>query len=163
MPQLDITTFSPQIIWLVITFAILYVLMAKIALPRVASVLEERQARIDDNLDAAQNLRNESNADAEAYEKSLAEAREQARAAIHEATQELSDESSRRHEELGNRLSGEIKSAEETIKAAKDAALDGIQDAAKSVAADAIQHLIGIQPGDDDVAAAVSTAMKDNG
>ena len=123
MPQLDITTFSPQIIWLVITFVILYALMAKIALPRVGSVLEERQARIDDNLDAAQNLRNESNADAEAYEKSLAEAREQARAAIYEATQEMSDESSRRHEELGNRLSGEIKTAEETIKAAKDAAL----------------------------------------
>ena len=62
MPQLDISAFSPQIIWLIITFTLLYVLMAKVALPRIGSILEQRQARIDDNLDAAQNLRNESNA-----------------------------------------------------------------------------------------------------
>ena len=68
MPQLDITTFSPQIIWLFITFIILYVLMAKVALPRIGNILEQRQARIDDNLNAAQNLRNEATADAEAYD-----------------------------------------------------------------------------------------------
>ncbi|HJO87371.1 MAG TPA: F0F1 ATP synthase subunit B', partial [Rhodospirillales bacterium] len=65
MPQFDVTTFLPQIIWLVISYLVLYFLMAKVALPKIGGILEERQARIDDNLDAAQSLRNESNAEAE--------------------------------------------------------------------------------------------------
>ena len=159
MPQLDITAFSPQIIWLLITFITLYVLMAKVALPRIGSILEQRQARIDDNLDAAQNLRNESNADAEAYDKSLAEAREQARTTIFEATQEMSNEAAKRHEELGTRLTGDIKAAEERISAAKTAALGGIQEAASSVASQATERLIGVTPGDDAVKTAISSAL----
>jgi|TARA_B100000315_G_scaffold249276_1_gene280244 F-type H+-transporting ATPase subunit b len=159
MPQLDITAFSPQIIWLVITFLVLYVLMAKIALPRIGSILEERQARIDDNLDAAQSLRNESSAEAEAYEKSMAEAREQARSAIYDATQEMSADSARRHEELGTRLSGDLKAAEERISQAKEAAVAGIHEAAASVAAQATERLIGIEPADEAVASAISTAL----
>jgi len=160
MPQLDISAFSPQIIWLVITFALLYVIMAKVALPRIGSILEQRQARIDDNLDAAQNLRNESKTDAEAYDKSLAEAREQARNTIYEATQEMSNESARRHEDLGSKLSEEIKAAEERISAAKAAALTGIQETASSVASQATERLIGIRPDEEAVQAAISLAQK---
>ena len=163
MPHFDLTAFSPQIIWLFITFIILYVLMAKVALPRIGSILEQRQARIDDNLDAAQNLRNEAAADAEAYDKSLADAREQARTAIYEATQEMSDESTRRHEDLGSRLSGEIKAAEERISAAKEAAVSGIREAAESVAAVATERLIGIVPGDDAVHSAIAAALEVSG
>ena len=163
MPQLDITTFSPQIIWLFITFIILYVLMAKVALPRIGNILEQRQARIDDNLNAAQNLRNEATADAEAYDKSLADAREQARTAIYEATQEMSDESARRHEELDSRLSGEIKAAEERISEAKEAAVSGIREAAESVASVATERLIGVVPGDDAVQLAIAAALEASG
>ena len=159
MPQLDISAFSPQIIWLFITFILLYVLMAKVALPRIGSILEQRQARIDDNLDAAQNLRNEADADSEAYDQSLAEARENARTAIFEATQEMSDESARRHDVLGSKLSGELKAAEERISDAMSAAISGIQEAAASVALEATERLIGITPGDDAVQTAISSAM----
>lgn len=163
MPQLDIAAFAPQIIWLIITFTLLYVIMAKVALPRIGSILEQRQARIDDNLDAAQNLRNESNADAEAYEKSLADAREQARTSIYEATQEMSGEAARRHEELGSRLSEDLKAAEQRIAAAKDAALEGIQEAASSVASEATERLIGIAPGEEAVKTAISSALDVSG
>ena len=159
MPQFNVTTFSPQIIWLVISYLVLYFLMAKVALPRIGGILEERQARIDDNLDAAQSLRNESNAEAEAYEGSMAEAREQARSTIYDATQEMSADSARRHEELGERLSGELKSAEQRIAEAKLVAVTGIQDAAASVAAQATERLIGIEPGDEAVASAISDAF----
>jgi len=159
MPQFDVTTFSPQIIWLVISFLVLYFLMAKVALPRIGGILEERQARIDNNLDAAQSLRNESNAEAEAYEESMAEARERARSTIYDATQEMSADSARRHEELGERLSGELKLAEQRIAEAKAAAITGIQDAATSVAAQATERLIGIEPGDEAVASAISDAF----
>ena len=69
MPQLEqIDTYLSQVIWLVISFAVLYVVMWKGALPRVADVLQERQERIDDDLDRAEKLKSEAEAALEAYE-----------------------------------------------------------------------------------------------
>ena len=82
MPQLDPNVFSPQLVWLAISFAILYFLMAKVALPRVGRVLEERQERIEDNLETAEELKKQADTQAEAHEKALSGAREQALSAI---------------------------------------------------------------------------------
>jgi F-type H+-transporting ATPase subunit b len=160
MPQLDISTFSPQIIWLIITFLILYVLMAKVALPRIGNILEQRQNRIDDNLDMAQHLRNESNIDAESYDKAITEAREQARKAIQETTEEMSIETARRQGELGARLSGELRSAEDQISAAKTASLKNIHESAASVTSEAMKALIGEKPTDNAIKQAISSALK---
>ena len=97
MPQLDISTFTPQIIWLIITFGVLYLLMAKLALPRIGSILEQRQNRIEDNLAMAQNLKRESEVDAESYETAIFEAREQARTSTQLAIKEMSEELSLIH------------------------------------------------------------------
>ena len=78
MPQFDLSTFPTQLVWLVIAFVLLYVLMARVALPRIGQVLEERQEKIDDNLDTAEKLRAETEADSESYEAALVQAREQA-------------------------------------------------------------------------------------
>ena len=59
LPQLDIVTYSSQIFWLAISFIVLYFLVAKIAMPRIAEVLEERQERIEDDLDKAETLKKE--------------------------------------------------------------------------------------------------------
>ena len=75
MPQFDISTFPTQLIWLAIAFVLLYVLMARVALPRIGQVLEERQEKIDDNLDSAEQLRAETEVDSEAYETALVQAR----------------------------------------------------------------------------------------
>ena len=149
MPQLDISAFAPQIIWLIITFLILYILMSKIALPRIGNILEQRQARIDDNLEMAQNLRKESNAHAESYEKTIEEAREQARKTIQETANEMSIESSRRHEELGIRLSNELILAEDRISAAKVTTIKKIHELAEDVTSDIMETLIGKKPSKD--------------
>ena len=75
MPQLDVASYLPQLVWLAISFVVLYLLMAKLALPRIADVLEERSMRREDNLARAEDLQRQAEAAAEAYENVLAEAR----------------------------------------------------------------------------------------
>ena len=145
MPQLDISVFPPQIIWLLITFIVLYIVMSRVALPRIGSILEQRQNKIDDCLDTAEALRNESNADAETYEKMLNDSREQARLLIYETSKTMSQESIKQHEELSNRLSAEATSAERRISIAKEEALSTITVVAGEVASDAVELLIEIK------------------
>jgi len=162
MPQFDVTTFPTQLVWLVIAFVLLYVLMERVALPRIGQVLEERQEKIDDNLDTAEQLRTESETEAEAYEAALVQAREQARGVIQEAARSGADEATRRQEELGRDLADQIKAAEENIVAAKQDAVSGIREAALAAASDATERLIGIKPSDAALAAAVDQALDAN-
>jgi F-type H+-transporting ATPase subunit b len=159
MPQLDVSAFSPQIIWLIITFVALYALMAKVALPRIGNILEQRQARIDDNLDVAQSLKRESNKDAESYDQAIAGAREKARIAIQETTKEISLEIANRQDELGVKLSGELKSAEDRIADAKALATKSIHESAASITSDAIKILIGEKPTENAIKSAISSAL----
>ena len=161
MPQLDFSTFPTQWVWLAITFVVLYVLMAKVALPRVGHVLEERQNRIDDNLEMAGSLKQEAEAAAEAYEKSLASARAEAQAVIRQVADEVTAEASKKTEELAGKLSNEVKSAEAKIVAAKDAAIAGLRDVAIDVAGDIASKLSDGKVTDKAVASAVDAAMQE--
>ena len=160
MPQLDLASFPSQVIWLVITFVILWLLMAKVALPRVGLVLEERQKKIDENLDLAENLRDEAQGALDAYEKSISEAKDNARSSVAEAVRQMSDTSQTRHAEKGEELAAEIKEAEARIDAAKQEAISGIQEAAATVASSAAEKLIGASLPSDAIRQAVDTAMK---
>ncbi len=161
MPQFDIATFPTQIFWLAVSFIVLYILMSRIALPRVGSVLEERQTRIDDNLSLAEQLNAEAKSEAEAYENSLIDARAKARAVIQEVTQDAANEAQRRHDTLGEELTTKVKSAETRIKQAKETAIDGVREAARDVTATTVQHLIQVSPSPDAVTQAVDEALKE--
>lgn len=160
MPQFNIATFPPQLIWLALTFVVLYILMARVALPRIGNVLSERQEKIDDNLAVADELRTQAKADADAYTGELAKAREQARAAIHDAAQQVSSEASAKQEALGQRLTAQIKAAEAEIEKAKANARTSIREAAVGVAQSATQRLIGTSPAEPAIAAAVDRALQ---
>jgi hypothetical protein len=81
MPQLEVSTFVPQLVWLAITFVILYLLMAGIGLPRVGGAIETRRRRIDDDLARAAQLKSEAETVLAAYQETLARARAEAQAA----------------------------------------------------------------------------------
>lgn len=163
MPQLDFSTFPTQWIWLAITFVVLYVLMAKVALPRVGQVLEERQNRIDDNLEMAGSLKQEAEAAAEAYQKSFASARAEAQAVIRQVADEVSADASKKAEALSAKLAEEVKTAEAKIVAAKETALAGLRDVAVDVAGEIAKKLSDGSVNEKSVAAAVDAAMQERG
>ena len=77
-PPLDHTTFVPQLVWLAISFGLLYLLLSRVALPRVGEVIEERADRIRRDLDQAEKLKVETEGALAAYEQALTEARSKA-------------------------------------------------------------------------------------
>ena len=160
MPQLDPATFPTQIIWLAITFIVLFLVMWRVALPRVAAVLATRQSRIDDDLDKATKLKDEAQGVLAAYEKAMAEARAQAQATVRDAGAAIAAEAAKRHGELAERLAEQIKSAEDRIANAKAQAVANIG----SIASDAVRHaaarLVGTAPDEHAVSDAVAAAMK---
>ncbi|SVD48223.1 uncharacterized protein METZ01_LOCUS401077, partial [marine metagenome] len=82
MPQFWMEDFAPQMVWLVISFIALYLLMARVALPRVAEVLETRHGRIANDLDQAAQLKSQAETVIVEYEEALAEARGKAQSTI---------------------------------------------------------------------------------
>ena len=159
MPQFEPWSYASQIFWLLVTFGILMVLMAKVALPKVSEVLDERQKRIDDNLDKAQQLKAEAEAAVKEYERALDEARNNAKARIQETRDRLAEESHKRHEELAARLEKEIAEGEDRIARAKAEALAGVRDVAVEVTRSATEKVAGLQPDQDQLDRAVDSAM----
>lgn len=78
MPQLDFSTFPNQIFWLVVTLGVLYWVLSRIALPRIAAVLSDRQGAITGDLMAAEEFKQKAKEAEAAYDKALADARTEA-------------------------------------------------------------------------------------
>ena len=163
MPQLDPAFFAPQLIWLAITFVILYVLMARVALPRISAVLEARQDRIAHDLDNAATLKAEAEAALAAYEASMSRAHSEAQGLLAQAAEERAGESAARQDELGARLAGQLAEAEARIDEARQAAMASVAEVASDVARSATAKLIGVEPDDAAVAAALSATAKGDG
>ncbi|MBI3453865.1 MAG: F0F1 ATP synthase subunit B' [Rhodospirillales bacterium] len=163
MPQLNLLDFPPQLVWLAITFVILYLVMAKVALPRVAEVLETRAERIRDDLDRATELRNEAMAAQATYEKALAEARAQAQNVMRETSAKLTAAAAARQAELAAELTAKTKAAEATIAAAKAKAIADLQSVAAEAARSATQRLIGVEVSPADAARVAAATLKERG
>ena len=160
MPQFDPSVWSPQIIWLIVSFCVLYYLMSRFILPRLNEILEEREFRISDSLRRAENLKQEAEEAVAAYEKTMADARAKAQQQVqasHERAERLAAE---RHAELGERLSDELAAAEARIAAARAEAVAGVREMAADVAGMAVEKLIGARPTADRVLAAIDDTLK---
>lgn len=160
MPQFDPSTFASQIFWLAVTFVALYVLMARVALPRIAEVLEERSERIADDLERAESLKKEADAVVEQYEAALAKARTEAGAVIAQATQEIAELTSKRQSAFAADLAKQTDAAEARIAKAKDEAKAQVRSIAIDAAGDITAKLTGIAPSEDQVARSVDQELK---
>ncbi len=161
MPQFDPTTFSPQIVWLIISFAILYWFMARIALPRISDVLDTRQERISGDLERAEELKSQAQALADAHDQAIAEARAQAQEVVREARARMGEEATRRQAEVSERLGSQIAEAEARILRGKEEALSNLRVVVAEVAQSAAERLVGEAPSDELVGGAVDAAMRE--
>jgi F-type H+-transporting ATPase subunit b len=159
MPQLDMSTFAPQLVWLAISFIVLYLLMAWLGLPRVGAVIEARRRRLDEDLARAAELRTQAQAVIAAYEAAQAEARTAAQATIRETGERLAAAAAERQRELAAVLADQISAAERDIAAAKDRALADIRGVAVDAAASVAAKLTGAPSDARQVAAAVDSAI----
>ena len=159
MPQFDPSTFLPQLFWLVVSFAVLFVVMWRYALPRLSDILEARQERIDSDLEKAATIKQEADLVLAEYEKALAEARDRATAAIRQAGEEMSAESAQRHKAFRQELAQQTRAAEDRIAAARDEALADIKTVAEEAASAATAKLIGVEFSSDRVHEAVEAVI----
>jgi len=160
MPQLNFHDFAPQLVWLAITFVALYLVMSRLAVPRIADTLARRQAKIQGDLDAAEKANGETRALVAAYEKRLADAREDARRVVRERGEADSTAATARLNELHDRLAKQIDDAEKRIARQRDDVMAGLETMAMDIGRDVYGKLSG-QPADQGaLAGKVAAAIK---
>lgn len=150
-PPLDATTFVPQLIWLGLSFALLYVLLKRLVLPRVGQVIGERQERIDRDLAEARRIKVETETAIADYEKALADARAKAQKIAQESRDTLAAEIAKERAGVEAKIAAKTAEAEKSIAAAKSAAMAQVEDVAKETAKALVSELIGQEPTADDI------------
>lgn len=159
-PPFQSETFASQLVWLAIAFVLLYVLMAKLALPRVRSIIDARQKRIADDIAEASQLKTQSDAAVAAYERALADARTRAQAIANETREQQAAQADARRKTLEKELNTKLADAEKTITATKRAAMSNVRTIAEDAARAIVERLIGEAPNESVVAAAVADVLK---
>src|SRR6266576_6862478 len=143
-PPFDSSTFASQLVSLVIAFVALYLIVSRIALPRVGSVIDARQNAIEGDLAAAQKLKDDSDAALKAYESDLAAARSRAQAIGSETREKLNAASEAERKTLEDRLAAKLAEAEKAIAATRATAMGNVRGIAADAAAAIVQRLTGL-------------------
>jgi len=159
-PPFQKDTFASQLVSLLIAFVALYLIVSRIALPRVGSVIDARANTIEGDLADAQKLKDESDGALKAYESELAGARGRAQAIGAETREKLNAASEAERKSLEEKLSVKLAEAEKTIASTREAAMSNVRGIAADAAAAIVQRLTGVQPDAQSVNSAVDASLK---
>lgn len=160
LPQLDFSTWPTQIFWLVVSFALAYLLMWRIVVPRIGSVLEERHNRIEDDLRRARQASDDAEEAREAFEKMLADARNNGNEMTRKATESIMSKMERKVATANASLAKKMSEAEAEIAKARTDALKEVSDIASTSAMDVVAQLTGMKVGKTDAKRLVKQAEK---
>ena len=163
LPQMDVTTYVGQVFWLLVTFGLLYALLAKVFLPRLGAVLEERRGRIADDLDTAANLRGDAEDAGRAMESAMADARARAHAIVAKQRDALNAEIDAEAKEADAALDLRLADSATRIETRKTAALAQVREVGAEAATALVQKLIGVTPDQAEVARALDAAAGGQG
>jgi F-type H+-transporting ATPase subunit b len=142
-PPLDTKTFPSQIFWLAVFFGLLYLLLSKMVLPRLAKILANRANQIDGDLAKAKALQEQTAAALAAYEKSLSDAKGNANAIAQETRNSLQASSDAERAKLDAALAAKIATAETKIAASRGKALAEVHGMATESAMAIVEQLTG--------------------
>lgn len=159
MPQLHVPDFTPQLFWLAVWFVILYVLMTKLGLPRIAVAIEARRQRREDDLARAARLKSEAEAASAAFQRTMSEARTEAQAVLKQTSDRLAGEAAERQRALAAVLAEQIEAAERRIAASKQQALTEVRGIAVDVGRSVVEKLTGAPPDAARLVAAVDRRL----
>ena len=154
-PPFATETFGGQLLWLAITFVVLYTLMSKLVLPRLTGIIENRRAMIAKDLDDAAAMKTRAEEAGTAYDKALAEAKGRAQTLAQETRAKLSAESDAQRKALEADLNARLAESEATITARKAEAMGHVRGIARDTASAIIERLTGRTPAPQSVEAAL--------
>ncbi|NOX38985.1 MAG: F0F1 ATP synthase subunit B' [Alphaproteobacteria bacterium] len=160
MPQLDFSTYPNQWFWLIIMLISLYLILSRIALPRIASVLGERQGAISHDIEQAEELKQKALEAEEVYTKALAEARAEAGRIVAEAKAEIQRDLDVAIAQADAEISAKSAESEAAIGEIRKGALKAVEAVAKETAGEIVNMIL---PGSGDakaVNAAVAAKLK---
>jgi len=159
-PPFDPQTFASQLFWLALIFIALYLLMSRIALPRIGSILEERRRHVDADLAEAQRIKDDSDAAIAAHEKALAEARARAQMLANATREKAAAAADARRKAVDADLRARVAEADKTIGARRSTAMTNVHDIASEAAAAIVERLTGTAAATQEVAEAVGRALR---
>ncbi|MDC1480818.1 F0F1 ATP synthase subunit B' [Ascidiaceihabitans sp.] len=159
MPQLDFSTWGNQIFWLVITLVVIYLILSRVALPRIASVLAERQGTITNDIAAAEDLKAKAQDAEAAYDKALIDARAEAGRIVAETKAGIQADLDKAIATADTKIAAKAAEGEKVIAEIRTGALDNV----KVVAKDTAKEIVAAMGGKADaksITAAVTARMK---
>lgn len=158
LPQLHAPDFAPQLFWLAVTFVLLYWIMAKIALPRIGEVIEERKDRIQRDLAAAERLKGETDKALAGYEKALSDARANASSIARQTRDSLNAEVDKERKSVEDQLAKKLADAETSINATKEKALASVNEIAGDTVTAIVSTLSNANASKDEIDRALAAA-----
>ena len=163
MPQLNPEFWISQVFWLVLTFGILYGVLSKLILPKISANLESRKSRIQENIEAAERQREDSENKIKEYEDIIDKSKIEAKNIFKETRERAVKEINTKKENLEKQLDEEIKKAEKEINILKKSAPEKINKIAIDTSSEILKNLIGAEVNNSSISAIVDDLYKKNG
>ena len=158
LPQFRFEYWGGQIVWLLVLFALLYTLLARVFIPRLRRVKDQREQAITGAVEEARRVRAEADAQAAAAHADMSEARAKAQAAAADAKARANHEAGERQRAQETELNARLAEAELRIRASRDAAMGSVREVAADTAAAIVERLTGLAAQPQEVEAALASA-----
>ena len=160
MPQLNTKFWFSQIFWLILTFGILFVVLSKLILPKISKNLEIRKSQILENIETAENQRQESENKIKEYEKIVLESKIEAKNYFNKAREKVLKDIDKKRKVLEINVNEEIAKVEKEIAELKNKSSETINKIAIETSSDIVKELIGIQVNNSSISATVEDISK---